>query len=36
MKNDDKPVGALLTVGVVAATILFMWFTVFFIFLYRG
>ncbi len=36
MKKEDKPVGALLVVGVVAVTILVMWFTVFFTFLYRG
>lgn len=34
--KEDKPIGALFVVGVVAATILFMWFGVFFIFLYRG
>ena len=34
--KEEKPVGALLTVGVVAATVLFMWFAVFFTFLSRG
>ncbi len=34
--KEEKPVGAMLVVTVVAATILVMWFTVFALFLIRG
>ncbi len=33
--KEEKPAGAMLVVGVVAATILVMWFTVFALFLIR-
>jgi len=34
--KEEKPVGALVVVGVVAASILIMWFGVFYLFLVRG